>query len=126
METPNEKEKKEEKGIDNIKKSYAYAKFLAIILLIVVLGFLFMNAFVKYRYSMLALSSPCDLCKNRLSDTAKSCVDHCLIITRVLYPNSAGDYMDIYGKCWTADGKTEIECKSSNYTPIINLSYLQR
>lgn len=58
-----EKKIKEE-GENNPKlSSYEKAKFILIIVLVVSLGFLFLNQFLSFKYKMVFVQKPCELCK---------------------------------------------------------------
>jgi hypothetical protein len=46
----------------NKEKIAEGCKFVAVILLIMVLGFSAVNLFIEYRYKLVWMSTPCDLC----------------------------------------------------------------
>lgn len=93
-----------------VRSFNSYLVSLAIIIGVVALGVFTLNQIIEYRYKMVLLQAPCNVCKD-LNKNQSKCIDKCFTIERQLYPGLNGEWKDQSGKCFDLAGK-EIECKN--------------
>lgn len=84
---------------------------LFILYIVVILGTLLFvfNQAINIIAKEKLLINPCMACKE-IAKERSACIDNCLIVERVLYPQPNGDLKDSLGNCYTSNGDAVL-CK---------------
>lgn len=99
-----------------IKEDYInLAKFILIILIVIALGVFIVNQVMSYRYKVVFIKTPCDLCA-QLNKNQSKCIDGCFNKQLILFPNGWNEWTDGNGTCYDSAGNKLLNCKTKNET----------
>lgn len=87
---------------------YQILKTIMVMLIVIALGLYSVNKIMDYRYKVIFIKSPCNLCAD-LNKEQASCVNGCFLNELQLNPDGRGNWASNNGTCYDFTGKA-IKC----------------
>jgi hypothetical protein len=105
MEEKDKGEVKEQKPVRSLRY---YLVQVLILLAVVALGLYIVNSVMDYRYKVVFIKTPCQLCVD-LNKNQSACITNCFNYKVELFPDGFGKWRSSEGKCYGMGG-LEINC----------------